>query len=150
MNFFIPSGSLFKRTHIDVPDQYFLHAVTFCNNTHYVADGFKIDDSKAKNKRVISIELNIREDKNAPSISTVKPVSHTIALGPLPFGDNGTIELNLSKEQENNINQLNKSGGKDKVILSSSGATEIERPIGDDESVEALWDKTFNAAFASI
>lgn len=39
MKLFQPQVQLIRRNHVDAPDSYFLHAVTFCDRTSYRASG---------------------------------------------------------------------------------------------------------------
>lgn len=135
MTFFTPFINLSKQTHLDAPNQYFLHVLTFCDNSNYIADGYFVDDSQSKADNSLLVKLVISQSNKIPSLNCVKPVTHTIKLGDLPLDDEGKIEVAITMNG-------NAPNSRSRTKVSKSDATEIDKPIGTD-SVQSLWKANF-------
>jgi hypothetical protein len=134
MDFFEVNVSLFKEVNIGEPNEYTLHVVTFCDSSIYYADGFEIDESQIA-EGILGVEVVISENAETTPVTAPTPVVHTISLGALPF-EEGTIEVASNKKK----NPRRK--------VSTSGAMEIERPIGAG-TVEELWASVFQTNLSS-
>lgn len=133
MNFFDPQVSLYKYIYIDGDSQYFLHVITFTDNSAIQAESITVDDSVASTEKIIHINTAASVNNNAVAIECIQPISHTIALGNMPYGEDMTFKVSLKVE------------GSEEMYLSSRPKPKpviLSRPIGED-TVEATWVECF-------
>ncbi len=135
MKFFEPQVSIIKHTHLDAPNEYFVHAVTFCNNTQFYADSYAIESRQSNSNSLLLLSLFINRKTDIPELNCVTPIAHTISLG----NYDGAIEIKVVNKDKSK----NDSGGMvNKSAVSTSDATEIDKPIYSD-SVASLWQANF-------
>ena len=74
-----PQLTLAKTINMDAADDYWLHAVTFCGQTNYRADGFTVIDDNLDNG-LLTIELYMVKDKELAELHFLTPMVHTLSL----------------------------------------------------------------------
>lgn len=126
MKLYQPQVQLVKRTHMDAPDEYWLHAVTYCDKTYYRPAGHSPLPKTADDDGVFRIELRIAQDMELPEFYLLTPLAHTIYLGSLPFdGGDGLVEVSLKVL----VRGDEKPAGT--VTVSTSSADKESKPIYD-------------------
>ena len=130
MKLYKPQVQIVRRTNIGAPNEYFLHAVTFCDKSNYRAAGFELNTSLVE-EGLLTVGLKIFQDVSIPEFNYLTPVVHTIELGPLAFPDDDgiiTAEAILSNGIRN-INAATETDDKNTSTVSSTEADEAGRPI---------------------
>lgn len=139
MKFFYPQIQLARETHLNDPDSYYLHIVTFCPLTNYRADGYEVDDSDLQTEGVYKVTIKIYQDVNLPDFKYITPLVHTISLGSIAFpGGDGWIEVTVegavieesssgSARSGENPTTTTKTGGTGAV--STTNADDRPKPI---------------------
>ena len=120
-----PIVRLARELNADGPDKYFLHSVTFFNQTNMVADGYEEITSQLDEEGKLVIVLIVNEDPDVPEMKMLTPVVHTIEIGALPFENDGIIKVRLVGSERG-------PDDPDETEVPSSDAEEIERPIGNE------------------
>ena len=141
MEFLKPQVNLTKHTHLDSPNEYFLHIITFTDNSQYCEDGYSIDDSSAESNCLIVVSIYINKNPDIPSLTCVTPITHTIKLGNLTFDNDGEVKVEVIF---NNGTQQSTTQSNNETIVSTSDATEIDKPL-DNDSVNSLWLANFGS-----
>lgn len=92
MKFFQPLIQLVRETGQGLPDDYFLHIVTFSPNARFRADGYDTDDSNLQSDGLLKVNVYLKQDTGLPDFDFITPVVHTFELGNIAFpGGSGTI-----------------------------------------------------------
>ena len=117
---------MIKKTHVDAPNVYYLHCITYFNKTNLEAAGHLPISSDLDEDGRATIVLRIKENPDLPEFRCLTPVVHTIELGTMPFGD-----------EEGLIRVIIRGGGKDpggsgESTASTTSSDEDEKPIGTD------------------
>ncbi|MCB0572548.1 MAG: hypothetical protein KDC66_22425 [Phaeodactylibacter sp.] len=127
MKLYKPQVQLVRRTNVDEPDDYFLHAVTFCGRTSYRADGHNTIPESIDENGVLAVELFLAQDAELPDYDYLTPIVHTIALGrPAAAGEAFVVEVSLT---DGGGNRASTDEG-NTTTVSSMDADEDSRPIG--------------------
>jgi hypothetical protein len=144
MEFFEPQVSLYKHNYADGDSEYFLNIITFTDNTALYSNGSSIDDSRVGENQ-LGIEIIIHQNPDVPVLESVHPVSHIIVLGALANGDDITFTITVTVDGESGAYEA-----KEKPITKTikSDPIEIDRPIGDDDTVEAVWQAHFGSTLS--
>lgn len=104
MKFYKPQVQLVRRSIMDEPDQYFLHAVTFCPRTSFRADGHAPVAEAIAENGVLPVDLYIQQDAALPDFEYITPVVHTVELGSLPFEEeDGVIAVNVFVKKNDQV-----------------------------------------------
>lgn len=133
MKLFEPQIKLIKEALWKAPDNFYLHAVTYCDHIHFLANGHDPIPTELDENGVWQIGLHILHDHQLPEFRCVTPVVHTIPLGPFPGGEGGDIEVSLFIDSG-----LRARGEEEKpktpvvkTTVSTTDANEASRPIED-------------------
>ncbi|MCB9291565.1 MAG: hypothetical protein H6559_00300 [Lewinellaceae bacterium] len=130
MKLYTPQVQLFRETVLDGPDEYYLHAVTFCGQTNLREGGYSLHSEDGNEKNALKIELFIREDPELPRMNSLTPVAHTISLGALPFEGEGRIEAQVVLQTAGDTRDVDgKVTPKGANTTSTTAADEVDRPI---------------------
>lgn len=125
MKLYKPQVQLVRRTRIDEPDEYFLHAVTFCGRTSYRAGGHSPIPATVNADGLLAVELSIVQDPALPDFEYLTPVVHTIALGsPVAQGEELIVAVSLADGTSA------RATSNPTTTVSSMDADEDSRPIG--------------------
>ena len=126
MRHYTPQVQLIKRTNMDVADEYWLHAVTFCDKTYYCSAGNAPLPDQVDDDGIYHVELKIAQDMELPDFQMITPVVHTINLGNLPFEEeHGLLKVSLSVDVRGDTQPAGS------VTVSSTSATKDDRPFND-------------------
>ncbi len=91
-----PQVLLHKRWMDEETIVYYLHSVTYFDNTIYLPDGNGPLSSEPDNDGVFHIELHVREDTEIEPLNYLTPVVHTVSLGSVPFDEeNSKIKIQV-------------------------------------------------------
>lgn len=124
MNLYQPQIQLLKRTHMDGPDEYFLHAITNTEQTSSVAMGHAPISNQLNANGALEIHLIYASDMDRVDLNLVTPVVHTLRIGALPSDeDDLPIEVSIIESARNNTEP------KGTVTVRTSDAKELERPL---------------------
>ena len=125
MNYFEPQVTLLKETHMDQPDNYFLHVTTMMDQSNLVAMGHDPIPTQLNSEGVFPIMLKYGVDPNLQNLSVDTPIVHTIELGPLPTEPTDfIIDIGIIDHV-----RTEGDGPKGKSTVRSVEAGEIERPF---------------------
>lgn len=128
MKLYKPQVQLVRRPKLDEPDEYFLHAVTFCGRTSYRSDGHSPIPAQADADGVLSVVLAIVQDPELPDFDYLTPVVHTLSLGsPVAKGQELIVEVSAS---DGIASRSTTSESDPTTTVSSVDADEDSRPIG--------------------
>lgn len=133
MKLFKPQVQIFRRRMWEQPDEFFLHAVTFCPRTPFKANGYSID----KEENVIRVSLQIIKDPAAPDFEYLTPIVHTISLGSFEDqSDEGEIDVAVVIESPvlsrgGNEPPKSESTPAAQTTVKSTSADEDSRPVLD-------------------
>lgn len=124
MNYYEPQVQLLKRTHMDGPDEYFLHAITNTERSSSIAMGHSPIPTQLNGDGALEINLIFVSDMERVDLNILTPVVHTLRIGPLPT-DETDIPIVV------NIMEGARSGDEPKgsVTVLSINAAEVERPL---------------------
>lgn len=101
MKFYKPQVQLVRKRIKNQADEYFLHAVTFCEQTNIRANGYEIPLPTLNKDGNYEVNLLAVEDADLSNFNYLTPIVHTIDLGILPFGDeNGEVVVTLFIEEK--------------------------------------------------
>ena len=124
-----PVVHLIKEVHLDNPTIYYLHAVTMCDKSCYVADGYAPLSNELNEDGAYPVVLKIIRDVDLPELNLITPVTHVIRLGELPFGnEEGLIQVKVIMIKAKG-NENEKTAGN--VTVSSASASKPIKPIWD-------------------
>lgn len=128
-----PQVTLIRQSNLDTPDDFFLHAVTFCPQTNFRANGHAPIPRELDETGVWNIGVHILKDETAPDFHCLTPVTHTIELGSFPGAKEGVIQINLFIDRTLHPRGLETKEKKvvAKTIVSTTDADEDGRPIED-------------------
>lgn len=130
MKLFKPQVQIARRTIVGAPNEYFLHAVTFCNKSNYRAAGFQLDTHLVEDEGILTVSLNIAQDISIPEFNYLTPVVHTIDLGPLAFpDDDGIITVESVMRTGTRSADTAEEEKKNKSTVSATEADEAGRPV---------------------
>ena len=87
MNLFKPQLFLARKTGDNETYDYYLYAVTYFDNTGYLADGHEPFSGTPDENGIYHLTLKVAEQEGE-TLSFISPVVHTVPLGNL--SDNGT------------------------------------------------------------
>ena len=121
MKLFQAQVQLAKQADMDLHPEYWLHAVTFCDQSHFVAAGHGPLPNAINEHGEIEIDLFITRDIEMPDLNFLTPVVHTIYLGRIE--GEFLLIANVKEITRGNDNP----GGNSSV--SSGSANEKEKPI---------------------
>ena len=125
MNYFEPQVTLLKETHMDQPDQHFLHVTTLMDQSNYIAMGNDPIPTELNSEGVLPITLKYGIDPNLQCLCVDTPIVHTIENGALAFGGlDFIIEVEI-------VDQILTSGDKPKgkTTVRPADIKEISRPF---------------------
>lgn len=89
MKLFKPQVQLTKITEASVPDDYYIHVVTFTDWTNYREDGYTIGEMEEDG--TLPVTVKAIQDENIIDLNYLTPVVHTIKLGAVEFPTGGGI-----------------------------------------------------------
>lgn len=94
MKTYTPLVHLARKITEGQPDEYFIHVVTFMNNTNYKADGYNTIPSLPTNNRYV-ITVKIKTDPLIPNMTLLTPVVHSLSLGTINLSSTPLIEIDV-------------------------------------------------------
>ena len=139
MEFFDPQVSIHKKPFMEgnkYSFQYFLHIITYTDNAAYDADGITVDDSQA-DASILGADIGISLNTAKPMFFCSHQVSHIVALGAVPFGEEITVNLTWTTK--------NKGKKKTKTKSVQTRPLNMSRP-DDAYTVEAVWEAIFGTS----
>ena len=128
MKLFKPQVQLFHKNILDEPNEYYLHAVTFCSRTNYRANGNNYVAEKVDENGVLQVELSIVQDPELLDFTSLTPVTHTIKLGKISPNDEEVL-VNVQVLVDDLIKSRDGNSGSGSTV-SSNDSEEDERPHG--------------------
>ena len=87
---FKPQVHLVKRRIDEQSTQYFLHAVTYFDQTNFKTDGFDPISNIPDENGIFNVRLKVLQDSQEEGFNYYKPLVHTLDLGVLPFDENNS------------------------------------------------------------
>lgn len=136
MQLFTPQVQLFSELTAEGPEDYILHAVTFCDCTNFRADGHQIVNIEPDEHNKVTIHLFIREEEDLPKEYSLNPVVHTIKLGPIDFQGDGFIESHVFLQKAVISRTEGTSPPSGSTTSSTTSSKKKGRPIGEVEVPE--------------
>lgn len=133
INFFEPQVSLYRRFDEDHRASYFLHIITFTDNSALQAEGVKINSNSSSS---IGVELFVGETFEQPALSCIYPISYTFELGSLPNSEEYTLMIDHTFNTSEAYNAR-------PVKLKSIKTRPIEITSIGEVSVMAAWSEHF-------
>jgi hypothetical protein len=99
MKVFTPLVHLASKSILNQPTEYFIHVVTFMNNSKYKADGYDPLPLLPTNGK-FTITLRVKEDAALPEMNLLTPVVHSLSIGTINLDTNPILEVEV-KDNEN-------------------------------------------------
>lgn len=95
MKFFKPQIQLVKRSNINDDDDFFIHAVTICDQTNYRPSHISFS-GQANGSNLFVVDMFLTKDEMIPCNNYFTPVAHSAALGKISFENGeGQIQVNI-------------------------------------------------------
>ncbi|MCA0237187.1 MAG: hypothetical protein LCH81_12460 [Bacteroidetes bacterium] len=139
MKFFHPQIQLVRELVLDSPSIYYLHIVTFCPRTCFVADGYETPgfgpDNETLAEGLYQVIIHLREDSELPDFDYITPIVHTINLGGIVFPDDeGFIEVQVKGVVTEPDNSAARTTKPPKTTTKTGGKGTVSTTIAEDKS----------------
>jgi hypothetical protein len=127
MKFYHPQVQLVRERILDEPDQFVLHAVTFCPKTNLKANGHALQAGD----NAVDVSLFITEDPDLPDFDFITPVVHTIRLGSFSSGrSEGEFRVSVVVQKSAiSRGMMAEDKPKAQTTVSSTSAAEDDKPV---------------------
>lgn len=130
MKFLKPQVQLVRKRMEKNTDEYFLHAVTFCDSTNIRANGHELPLPTLNKDGKYEVNLLAIQDTDLPNHNYLTPIVHSIDLGSLPFGDeDGEILVTLYIEEKGILLRGDNNRPAGQGSVSTASADEEGKPI---------------------
>ncbi len=131
MQLFTPQVALFHELVYGAANEYFLHAVTFCDMVQWKAAGHFIHPIDLSNINTVKIDLFVEQDITIREIQSLTPVVHTIELGPIDHQGEIIFETSVIQRRAVQSRNGDDDGGSTSgtTTSSSTSSKQVGRPI---------------------
>lgn len=139
MKLFDPQVQLFHSLTATGPRIYYLHAVTFTDQTNFQPTGFLVRSTEPDADNTVTVELFVERSDEIPDIHSLNPIVHTLEIGSIPFNGEGFFSILVIDRSPSGSRSMEEGETKGDAKVSNTSSKGKDRPTKDELVVPHLF-----------